>query len=66
MKRFIKLLYLKLRWWTSQENKHCKSFCVTCPYFERCVYDTLREKYLEEYISAKDKLSSVYGMVCRK
>lgn len=33
------------KWWLSRQNKHCKSFCVLCPYFLTCQEDVAKEKY---------------------
>lgn len=34
------------KWWLSNQNRHCKSFCVFCPYFLKCQEDVAREKYI--------------------
>ena len=58
----INRILAKFKWWCNQENKHCKSFCVLCPYFDRCVYDTQVERSLEMYHKAKCNLASLYGI----
>lgn len=62
MKELLKRFWKKLKWWTGAENKHCNSFCPTCSYYNRCVYDTLVEKNLEKYNEAKTNIASIYGI----
>ena len=62
MIELLKRLWSKLKWWTGEKNKHCSSFCPTCPYYNRCVYDTLVEENIEKYQEAKDNLASIYGI----